>query len=263
VDVHAPLEHGRDPFGSRCRPSASWFERPRTDGSGHILVDQLSRDEVDPERLVRRRDLRWVDLQGGGPGDVALLRGDEPGRRHLAQHDVAAFARRLRVFDRVVSARIADAGGQRRGLGQGQVVQFLGEVTLRSGTDPVGAGAEVDPVQVALEDLVLGQAPFQFDRPDCLDDLAVQGLFGGAIEQEGVLDVLLGDGRGTTRDATRRDVADPGAQDGLDVDAVVVVELAILRGDDACCRMSGTSANGTGSRFSLKLISASSDPSAA
>jgi hypothetical protein len=112
------------------------------------------------------------------------------------------FERRLRVLERVVEGGAVDDRGQQRGLRGGELVRGGGEVALRGHLHAVGAVAEVDEVEVVLEDLVLAHLAFDRDRVPQLGDLAgdrlrgrrlLLGLVGARLQQQHVLHVLLGD----------------------------------------------------------------------
>ena len=92
---------------------------------------------------------------------------------------------------RVETGRVVEDGGEGRGLGQAELGGRLQEVRLGGRLDAVGAPAEVDGVEVALQDLLLGHLPAHLHGQDQLPDLAARGAFGTQVED---LDVLLGDG---------------------------------------------------------------------
>ena len=120
-----------------------------------------------------------------------------------------------------------------------QILQLLVEVAEARRGDAVGADAEVDLVEVQLEDLVLRVGAFDADGEDRLLQLALHRAF--AAQQE-VLGDLLGDGRTAfgaavaALDLRFHDLVD-GARDALEVDAAVLVEALVLSrkegGDDA------------------------------
>ena len=83
------------------------------------------------------------------------------------------------------------------------------EVLLGSGGDAVGIRAEVHRVQVVLEDLLLGEPPFQLDGDGGFGHLALQSGFG---PHEILLDHLLGDRR-SALSGTAGHVFDQGASD--------------------------------------------------
>ena len=195
----------------------------RTDGEQRLLGGAL---------LIRR-----------GP---ALLLGDERQVAHPGQHGVAAHQqgghdlRVLERLDRVEAAGRLDDARQRRALGQREVLDLLAEVEVGRGAHPVHAVAVVGDVEVALQDLVLGQLPLDRQGVPGLLELAVEGLLGRRLLaflaagrlQQGVLHVLLGQGRPALADAAGLHVLDRGAQGALVVHAVVRVEAAVLDGDD-------------------------------
>ena len=70
----------------------------------------------------------------------------------------------------------------------------MSEVMLGRYLGAVRAVAEVDRVQIALEDLLLGELLFDLDREHHLFELAVHGLVAG---EQHVAHVLLRDRRAT------------------------------------------------------------------
>ncbi len=139
------------------------------------------------------------------------------------------------MADRVVGAGRLDEPGQQRGLGEGEVLRLPAEVAPGGCLDAVGAVAEVDEVQVALEDLLLRQALLDADRQARLPDLAADRVVGGGVVaggiEQGVLDVLLGERAATLRRLTALDVGDGGPQRPADVDGTVVEEAGVLDRD--------------------------------
>ena len=109
-------------------------------------------------------------------GLVALGRRDEALLDHLVEHDGGAARGAVGGGHRRIARRALHHPGQQRALAQGQLRGGLVEIALRGGLDAVGAGAEIDPVQVELEDLLLGELGLQPDRQDQLLGLAPVGL---------------------------------------------------------------------------------------
>jgi hypothetical protein len=173
---------------------------------------------VDPQRL--RHGL-------GGPGLV-----HEPGLLHRLQHLVAPLDRALGVAVGVVGVGRLDHAGQERALRQRQVADVLVEVHPRGLAEAVDAEraglAQVDLVQVQLQDVLLLRAPLQHEREQGLLRLA---LHGALRRQEEVLAELLGDGAAAVRDlALAAHVADDGAHQPDGVEPGVAEEAAVLDG---------------------------------
>lgn len=97
---------------------------------------------------------------------------------------------------------------------------------MAGGLDAVVALAQGDDVEVPLQNLLLGVFALQLDGQVRLLQLALVALLGG--QQRG-LDELLGDGGAALR-ALVLQVGDKGADDALDVDAVVGEEARVLHG---------------------------------
>ena len=111
---------------------------------------------------------------------------------HRTQDDVAAILRALGRREGRPGVGRLDHAGDRGGLAQRQVADVLAEEQPRRLGDPVhrkrSALAEIDLVQVHLEDLVLRRLALENDRHVLLGELALERLLG---REEEVLDELL------------------------------------------------------------------------
>ena len=83
-----------------------------------------------------------------------------------------AVTREIEVRRTASSPREPHDAREHRGLPEGELVDAAAEVGVRRGIDAVGSGAEVDDVEVALEDLVLGVVALDLDGQQRLLDLA-------------------------------------------------------------------------------------------
>jgi hypothetical protein len=131
-------------------------------------VDPLDGPVLDGQRLVQRAR----ELFGRDP----LVRVEQ------AEHQVAAASRGLDVAERrVVTGRRDDPGEERR-LAQCQLAHVLAEVVrgrLAHAVDGDRSSlAQVDLVQVGLEDLLLRVVPLEQHRHHRLARLAPQRAFG-------------------------------------------------------------------------------------
>ena len=122
---------------------------------------------------------------------------------------------------------------QRREVGRlldGEILQLLVEIAHARGRAAIGAHAEVDLVEIELENAVLRVGALDADGEDRFLDLA---LHRALAAQKKVLRHLLGDGRGAF-DAPRLafelrfDELEDGARDALEIDAAVFVEAPVL-----------------------------------
>jgi hypothetical protein len=181
------------------------------------------------------------DLDRFVDGRVARLRRDRSEFGHLAQDPVPALQRlRLALLGhRVERARCLRQAGQQRRLLQRQVLRLLAEVDLARGVDAVGAVAERRDVQVVLEDLQFRHVRFEGERKPDLAELARVGLLGRGDHlgraRRRVRDLLPHVLHGEGRSALGRRallVRHEGPHDALQVDALVVEEALVLRGED-------------------------------
>jgi hypothetical protein len=155
--------------------------------------------------------------------------GDDPGVLHLVQDDRGAGGGAFAFGDRGVAGGGLQQAGQKRGLPNRQVLGALVEIALRRRLDAIGAGAEIDAVQIEGEDLLLGELHLQPDGQHQLLHLAAHVLVGG---QEQVLGQLLGQGRAALNDPPGAHVRHHGPAHADRIEAGVIVEAAILDGDE-------------------------------
>ena len=183
--------------------------------------------------VADRPALGLLGLGGDDLGELRLgaLGGGEPA---LGLHPVEHVGHPglrvlllLRAERGVVEARATDDRRQQGTLAHRELGDVLVEVRLGRGLDAVGAAAVVDGVEVVGQDLGLGLLLVDLQRDDQLLALAGQGL---VLGQEVVLDVLLGD-RGATLGRPALDRGDEGATDAGGADALVLVEAAVLGGE--------------------------------
>ena len=82
----------------------------------------------------------------------------EPSSDHRLEHELRAplGGRRNCASAQAATASLHEAGEQRR-FGKRQLPRRFAEIALRSLLDAVGAGAEIDAVEIKLEDLRLGE----------------------------------------------------------------------------------------------------------
>ncbi len=131
--------------------------------------------------------------------------------------------------DGVVRGRVRRDPGEQGGLGEGHVVGAVAEVDARRLLDAVGAVAEVDRVQVGLEDPLLRPALAQLPGQRRLAHLPADRAL---ILEQRVLDELLRDRRAALDHLLLADVGPEGAPDAANVDAAVLPVAAVLDRDD-------------------------------
>jgi hypothetical protein len=120
-------------------------------------------------------------------------------------------------------------GASRDGDLTSDVLGGFAEIALCRRLDAVGAGTEIDAVEVELENFVLGVLALQPQRQFHFLQLARHGAFLG---QEQVFGELLRQRRAALRYAAMHDVGDGRARDADGVDAVMRIEAAVLDGDE-------------------------------
>ena len=214
----------------RLQPRLGHRLQPRIEGRAQHQVG-IAREAVgqprqrpvgEPARPQRRRRGR-ADARRAPPSP-----GPARARPHRPSPSSTSAAR--------ATARSGEARGLRRdgALGSPASIAACHSVSRRAGTPknsraaastPIGAGAEIDAVQVDLQQLVLGEAPLQPERQQRLLHLAA----GGALRrQEQVLGELLGDGGAALHHRPRPPIRPGGAADADRVEAEMAPEAAVL-----------------------------------
>ena len=163
-----------------------------------------------------------------GFGRARLGLGDGADLGHAVDDIVAPAFGRVVMARRVVVGRPLDRAGQECRLRHAQLVDRLVEIDQRTGGDAIGAAAEIDLVQIELEDAFLRQRLLHTDGEDRFLDLAREAVL---VAEQHVLRDLLGDGRGADLApalADMHEILDGGAHHGRGIDAAMGEELAIL-----------------------------------
>ncbi len=144
---------------------------------------------------------------------------------HAGEHGGAPALGRFRVLERRVGRGRLGQPGEQGGLGEAQPGDRLAEEGARGRLHSEGAVAEVDLVQVHLEDAVLRVAPLELQREYRLLELALEALVRGEEEHLGE---LLGDGAAALHDAPAPEVLVDRAGDAGRIHPVVRVEARVL-----------------------------------
>jgi hypothetical protein len=192
-----------------------------TVASEHLCADHLRYIgcvDVDLGRVAARRDRLGDRL-------VVIIAADVVEREHAAQHVVAPLDGPRWIRDRIEARRRLGQSGDHRVLRQAQVCDRFAVVDQRCRADPVGALAEVDLVEVELEDLFLAQRALDLYRQEDLAQLAGVGLLAG---QKEVARELHRDGAAALPLLAGQRQLDPGAQQPAIVDPGVAEEVGVL-----------------------------------
>ena len=157
---------------------------------------------------------------------------DHARARHLAEDLVAAGLGGARAAQRRVQRRRLRQAGEHRGLAQRQLAEALVEVDPRGGLRAdrrlAADGAVRDGVEVLVEDPGLGVLVLDLLRDLGLADLALVGALVGDVEVAGE---LHRDRRAALHGLLVDEVLHARADEALVVDALVLVEAAVLDRD--------------------------------
>src|SRR5439155_6301344 len=125
-----------------------------------------------------------------------------------------------------------DHPGEQRRFGEGEIPRRFAEIVSRRGAYAVNGAvsilAEVDLVEISLEDRPLVIAQLEDQRDGGLAKLAEGSPSGG---EEEVLGQLLGQGAAALHHGAGAQVGDQRAADPAEVEAVVLEESLVLDGE--------------------------------
>src|SRR5262249_57031177 len=110
------------------------------------------------------------------------------------------------------------------------------ETALRCCLDPVGTGAEIDAVEIELENLPLGELVVEQQSQHEFLNVAVERA---RLGQEQILRQLLGESRAALRHVATKEVGDHRTPDADRVDSAMLIEAAILDGDERARQVGG------------------------
>ena len=161
---------------------------------------------------------------GRGFADRAVL-------DHLGQNPIAARHRRLVTPRRVVLARRLGERGQIGHFAQSEFVERAVEIVERRRRHAVGTAAEIDLVEVELEDAVLAEGLLEAHREDGFLHLAREREL---VREQEVFRHLLCHGRGADRPAVLAqidEVLDDRARHADRIDSEMFVEGLVLGGE--------------------------------
>ncbi len=204
-----------------------------------VLVDppdHLVEDVHDPVGDVVRgaAGAGLHDLRRRGHRRLGAVLLDEAGVRHRGEDDLGAPLGAVVIARRRQARGRFDEAGEQRRLGHRHGAGRLAEIALGGGFDAIGAGAEIDPVEIELENLVLGEFVLQPHRQHRLLQLAREGA---VLGEEQVLGELLGDRRAALGDAAVEQVRHHRAEQADGIDAVVETKSPVLDGDEGVGQM--------------------------
>ena len=121
-------------------------------------------------------------MEGLGLGVFGFVLGDGAGFDHGVEDEVAAFDGALGMAEGIEVVGALDDAGEEGALGQVELANIFAEVGLGGFAEAVdgeaAALAEVDLVGIHLEDLLLGEAVFELEGDDDLDELALDAFSG-------------------------------------------------------------------------------------
>ena len=202
------------------------FGRQAVDaGDGARLAADLV-DQMEPGGAAHPVVRHEVEL--GRLGLDHLRLGDRAVVLHAGQHVGEALLRAVAVLVRVEIGRALGETCEERRFLEIDVLHRLAEIGAGGEVDAPGRAAEIDRVEVDLENFLLADCLLQPRRDDHLADLALEG---DVVADQQVLRHLLGDG-GTALALVAAHGVHEGARHAAHVDAVVLVEALVLRGEE-------------------------------
>ena len=181
-------------------------------------------DVIDRAVAGLRHDARRL-----GERDALIGAADEAELGHGREHDFCPLFGGIEVAVGCQPRRRLDQSGEHCRFADVDLARRLAEITQRRLLDAVGAGTEIDPVQIQFENLRLGEFALQPERQHHLLQLAGDGTL---LSQKEIFGQLLRDGGAALGHAAVQNVGDQSACDAERIDAVMLVEAPILDGDE-------------------------------
>ena len=189
--LHGDVQRGVD-------AQALFVDRGGAVGVLEILAnvfDEVRREIVSSVRKCAGR----AALSRGG-----CLRGaDFAVVRHQGKNEIASRQGALGMRDRRID-RPANDGGERGGLGEGQLPDGLAEIIFRRRFETVVSGAEINLIAVHRENLIFGVVALDLQGENRFLNFAVEAAV-GAIKKEAAGE-LHGQGAGAFGDAMAGDI---------------------------------------------------------
>ena len=96
---------------------------------------------------------RFFRARGVGERQPRGVVADQLLLRHVGEHQARAALGAVRIMARRQPRRRLHEAGEQRRFGERQLPRRFAEIALRRRFDAVGAGAEIDAVEIKLEDL--------------------------------------------------------------------------------------------------------------
>ena len=189
---------------------------------------QQATDVLHEVRGLDRRLFRGLQTERRCARGAKRARRDVIHVEHHLQHLVPPLQRQLRRC--VVDLGAADDACEVRRLRKRQLGRRLGEVRLRRGFDAVRAAAEVDRVEIVIEDLLFRELVLEPHREERFSQLSVHRARGPDL-LERIARVLLCDRRAALQRVPRAHVGRERAHDPTDADGAVLEEAAVLGRD--------------------------------
>src|SRR5262249_1838918 len=142
-----------------------------------------------------------------------------------AEHVGESLLRAARVPVGTEIIRTLGQARKQRAFLDRELLRRLAEIAARRHLDAPGAAAEINGIEIELENLRLAERLLAPRRHDHLANLA---LVGQVFADQEVLDDLLGDGRAALRAPGGGEIADEGADQAALVDPLVLIEAFVL-----------------------------------
>ena len=210
-------------------------------GGGRIIADALQLHQVgdhivNDHFLVVGVNLLGVFLPGAvdkGGGDILVHRVDIhlivdiALVVHLAQDGLLTFLVLLFIIEGIIERGLVGDAYDAGGLGQRKLRHVLAKIGFRRGLNAPAALAEVDRVEIPLDDLLFVVLLFQLQRAE---DFRQLSLDGHVVLAGQVLDELLGDGGAAVAGLHLGKHLHKSAGGAVPVHALVLVKTLILDG---------------------------------
>src|SRR6266480_4641190 len=209
----------------------SWIERRVNKESTIIdLILRQQQSQIPLDRVHRiifldegqtfrmRCDFRYLRLLGLCRRKILQL-------NHAIQNGITLDRRAVGVLQRRKTIGTSNQAGKERGLGKVQLGCALSEISLRGCFNAITTSAEINAINVKLEDLLLGELTFDAQSHHCFEQFPTHGA---AAQRKAVARELLGNAAGSFLGRATQDIVSKCAENAAPINPSMLIEASVL-----------------------------------
>src|SRR4029077_19910371 len=170
------------------------------------------------QTLRVRCDLRYLRLLG-------LRRRKFLQLNHAIENGIALDGRAGGVPEGRKTIRASNQAGEERGLGKVQLGCAFAEISLRGCFNTITTSAEINAINVKLENLLLGELTFDAQSHHRFEQFPTHGA---AAQRKAVARELLGNAAGSFLGRVTQNVVSKGPENAVPINPSMLIEASVL-----------------------------------